>query len=110
MATKAHVFQYPWDFVINEIFKAYGSKEFYKKFKDGWYKFSQEITQEWQSVYMNWVGICHQEEFFNNIDKWKKKYTKLYPDDTIWYEVVVAYILPLAAPLFFEQDNTPVNY
>ena len=109
MATKAHTFQYPWDFVINEIFYEYWSKEFYKKFKDGWYKFSPEITKEWQSVYMNWVGICHQEEFFNNIDKWKKKYNKLYPNDTIGYEVVVAYILPIAAPLYFELDTTPVN-
>lgn len=109
MPRKTHVFQYPWDFVINQIFKEYGSKDFYKKFADGWYVFSPEITDEWRSTYMNGVWICHQEEFFNKIDTWKKKYTKLYPKDEIWYEVVVAYVLPLCAPLFFEQDYTPVN-
>lgn len=109
MATKAHVFQYPWDFIINEIFKKYGSKDFYKKFKDWWYKFSPDVTNEWREVYMNWVWICSQSEFFTFVDKIKTKYTKNYPDDTIWFEVVVAYILPIAAPLFFEQDNTPIN-
>lgn len=109
MTQKTHIFQYPWDFVINEIFKEYGSKEFYKKFKDGWYKFSPEITLEWQSVYMNWVGICHQEEFFNKIVKWKNKFCKAFPTDTIGYEVIVAHILPIAAPLFFEQDNHTIN-
>ena len=104
-----HKFQYPWDFVINKIFKEYWSKEFYKKFKDAEYKFTPEITKEWTEVYMSWVGICHQEEFFNNIDEWKKSFEEEFPNNEIGYELVVAYILPLCAPLFFEQDNTPVN-
>lgn len=102
MATK-HKFLYPWDYVINLIFKEYGSKDFYKKFKDGGYIFSPEVTKEWRDIYMNWVGICSQDEFFTNIDLWRSKYYKEYPKTTEAYEIIVAHILPIAAPLFHEQ-------
>lgn len=98
----------PWDFVIDLIFKQYGSKEFYTKFKAGKKKFSKEITKEWQETYMNWAWLVSQEEFFTTIMKWRAKFEKKFLDDNpFFYEIVLEHILPLCAPKFFEQDNTP---
>lgn len=107
--TKTKVKVPPWDFVIDLIFKTYGSKEFYAKFRKWMKRFTPEITKQWQSEYMNWVGICSQDEFFSNIIKWKAKFAKEYPSCPIDYETVIAHILPVAAPVFFEQDNTSVT-
>lgn len=103
MTAKLPTFALPWDYIINLIFKEYGSKSFYKKFKDGWYKFSKEITKEWGDVYMNWSWVCSQHDFFTKIDSWKNKFKRNFPNDTIGYEIIVAHILPVCAPLFFEQ-------
>lgn len=100
--TKTKVKVLPWDFVIDLIFKTYGSKQFYSKFKKQ--RFSKDITEEWHSTYMNWVWICSQDDFFSHIIKWKAKFDKEYPNNNPDYETVVAHILPIAAPLFFEQD------
>lgn len=96
----------PWDFVIDLIFKEYWSKEFYAKFKANGRIFTPEIEWEWISNYMWDIGMVHQDEFFRTIDSWKPKYDKKYNQSAYpTYEAVIAHILPLCAPTFFEQDK-----
>lgn len=92
----------PWDFIIDKIFKEYGSKDFYKEFKEGWYKFSPEITIQWQKDYMNEsIWVVQMTEFFAKVYSWKPSFEKKFK--SFDYDTVIAHILPIAAPTFFEQ-------
>ena len=102
MATKKNI-SIPWDFIIDKIFKEYGSKDFYKQFKDGGYAFTPEITKRWQEEYMGEVWVVPMIEFFEKIYSWKPPYGKKFTQ--IDYDTVIAHILPIAAPTFFEQTN-----
>lgn len=93
----------PWDWVIDLIFKEYGSKEFYKKFKDGKKVFTTEITKEWRDTYMSAIGMVAQEDFFKKAWEWKDAYEKKFKE--LPYSVVLAHIISLSAPTFFEQQE-----
>jgi len=96
-----------WDYVIDLIFKEYWSKDFYKKFKDWGKKFTPDITEEWQTIYMNWVWLVPHQEFFDKLATWKDKFLKEYGNwNPFLYEVVIWHILPVCAPKFIEQDST----
>ena len=102
MATKKNI-SIPWDFIIDKIFKEYGSKDFYKQFKDGGYAFTPEITKRWQEEYMGEVWVVPMIEFFEKIYSWKPRYESKFSH--IDYDTVIAHIIPIAAPTFFEQTN-----
>lgn len=94
----------PWDFIIDKIFKEYGSKDFYKQFKDWGYAFSPEITKRWQEEYMSEVWVVPMIEFFEKIYSWKPSFEKKFT--SFDYDTVIAHILPIAAPTFFEKTTS----
>ena len=95
----------PWDYIIDKIFKEYGSKDFYSKYRKGWYKFSPEVTSEWRKVYMNGCGVVHQNELFVKLTSWKPLWEKKFKDIPISFETMISHVLPICAPLFFEQEK-----
>lgn len=103
MTTKKNI-SIPWDFIIDKIFKEYWSKDFYKQFKSGWYRISPEINKRWCDEYMGNVGIVPMVEFFEKIYEWKPSYEKKFKD--IDYDTLIAYLMPICAPTFFEQTNS----
>lgn len=102
MKTKKNI-SLPWDFIIDKIFKEYGSKDFYKTFKDSWYDF-WVVTSQWREEYMGEVGVVPMLEFFDKIYSWKPSFEKKF--NKFDFDTVIAHILPLCAPTFFEQTKS----
>lgn len=105
MTTTKQIKLLPWDYIISLIFKEFGSKEFYSKFKDWGYALTPEIQKEWRDNYMNpRVWVCSQKEFFDKIPEFQRKYWRKYKSPE--FNITMGHILPLCAPLFHEQVIT----
>ena len=72
----------PWDFIIHALVKEYGSKDFYKRFRNEEYIMTEELFQEWKDDYVNGTWMVDPEEFVNFALKTKMEFEIKYKFDT----------------------------
>jgi hypothetical protein len=52
------------------------------------------------------IGVVAMMDFFNKVFSWKPSFEKKFK--SFDYDTVIAHILPIAAPTFFEQTPPPL--